>query len=82
MIRYAITAIKKDGLRHLALNNWAKNHRDTKEEGDAWLRQIVDANSPEQIKELIGEDLQVTPVECYDGSGEAMGTIIPETKNK
>lgn len=75
MIRYAITAIKKDGLRHLAFHNWATSHRDTKEEADKYLQAIKDSNSKETIEDLVGTELQVTPVDCYD-HGEAKGTIF------
>lgn len=77
MVRYTITAIKKDGLRHLAFDNNHFSNYLTKEEADEKLKAIQGANSAESIAEMIGSDLKVLPVIAYS-SGDAVGTIINE----
>lgn len=74
-IRYAITALKADGSRQLAFNNWACNHFDTEIEAETRIVEIEMANNSQRIKETLGADLKVTPVECYD-NGDATRTYF------
>ena len=76
MIRYAITGIKKDGLRHLSCDNNDRNNFVTEKEAQDKLSAILnnEFNSPEHIA-LLGSDLRIDPIECYE-TGDAKGTII------
>ena len=66
MIKYVITAIKTSGMRELAFDN---NHYNihTKKEANKKLKLLLKNNSSERIEELVGIDLEVRPVECYEG---------------
>lgn len=75
MIKYAITAIKKDGLRHLAFDNNSRNTYATEKEAQERLNNTIQNNNAERVKDLIGTDLKVLPVECYPG-GDATRTIF------
>jgi len=72
---YVITAIKIDGLRHMALNNDGSNTHKTKESAQQQLDNIIAINSPETIKQTLGTDLRIATVQCYD-HGDAAGTVF------
>lgn len=76
--RYAITAIKLDGLRQLARHNWGHNHFDERRAAEDFIKCLYEVNSKELIEETMGTDLQVRPVECYSSSGDAVRTIFPD----
>ena len=65
MIRYTITAIKKDGFRQLAFDNNAKNDYEKREDAEKMLANVLKNNSPERIKNDVGESLEIRPVKCY-----------------
>jgi phosphoserine phosphatase len=69
MLRYTITAIKKDGRRQLAFDNNGTNTYKTEELAQHILEAVLKNNSKETI-EHVGRELQVRPVECY-GSGDS-----------
>lgn len=73
--RFVITAIKKDGLRHMAFSNNIGNTHETKDIADKELTDILAANTTQQITELIGTDLRVEPVQCYD-HGDSTRTVF------
>lgn len=75
MIRYVITAIKKDGSRQLAFDNNSRNSYDTWEIAKEKLDNVINNNSKETVLDLVGKDLKVTPVNCYPG-GDAMRTVF------
>lgn len=75
MIRYTISAIKKDGSRQRALNNWTQNNWETEKEAADFLAAIIANTSPETIDQVMGADLRVDPVECYP-TGDQKGTYI------
>ena len=75
MKRFTITAIKKDGLRHLAFDNNHHNTFETKEDAETQLSAVINNNEPERVADLVGKDLEVTEVECYPG-GDATRTIF------
>jgi hypothetical protein len=78
-IRYVVTAIKKDGLRHMAFNNNSLNTYETEAEAVQKIKDIKKANSREQIKQLIGVKLRATKTECYLG-GDSKRTVFPLVK--
>lgn len=80
-IRYVVTAIKADGSRQLAMNNWARSHRDTEKEMQQHLDEIYAANNDERIAETLGTDLKIEQKQCYD-SGECMGTYFEAPPGK
>ena len=75
MTRYTITAMRKDGLRHLAFSNNEYSNYITQEEADEQLKKVIENNTAERVADLIGTDLKVMPVECYD-NGDATRTIF------
>lgn len=75
MIRYTITAIKSDGLRHMAFDNNGRNTYATQQQAEEMLRNVINNNNAEDVAKKVGDDLKVMPVECYD-HGDAMGTIF------
>jgi len=75
MIKYVITAIKKDGLRHMAFDNNHLNTYDTAELAEQKKKAVLENNNPETVLELVGSDLKVLPVECWD-SGDSTRTVF------
>lgn len=72
MIKYTISALKKDGTRQRALNNNHLNNFDTREEAERLLAAILKENSWKDIEQTMGTDLRVDPVDCWD-NGDAKG---------
>lgn len=75
MEKFIITAIQKDGLRHMATDNNKYHTYDTRELAQKQLDAILTINPPELIIETMGRHLRVDPVECYPG-GDAMRTVF------
>jgi len=75
MIRYAITGIKKDGLRSLSMDNQGRNFKDTKEQAEIQLSQILSVNNHETIADLMGNALRVDAIDCYE-NGDAKGIYV------
>ncbi len=73
-IRYVVTSMHKDGLRHMV---GANNHYSTyltEEAAQQHLKDILENNSIERIEELMGTDLKVMPTTCYS-SGDSTRTV-------
>jgi len=75
---FVITGMKKDGLRHMALNNDGRNTHKTREAAEKQLSDILNANDKETIKETLGTDLRIDQVECYD-HGDAAQTVFGDS---
>lgn len=69
MIRYVITAIKKDGVRRMAFGNNSYNTYSTREQANKTLDHIRATNTPTLIKEKVGRRLKVMPVEVHKNGG-------------
>ena len=67
MIRYTITAIKASGQREIAFAANSRSTYDTPEEAQQHLNDVVNHNTWERVKELVGDNLEVRPVDCYEG---------------
>lgn len=65
MLKYVVTAIKKNGQRELAFNRQHLYSFDTPEEAQQRLDDTLKNNDPERVADLIGTKLEVRPVECY-----------------
>ena len=78
IIKFVITGIKKDGLRHMSLNNDGRNTHDTKELAQKQLDEILtySYNDSDTLNDLLGTDLKILPVPTY-ASGDATRTIFP-----
>lgn len=74
-IRYVLTAIKKDGLRHMAFDNNKYNTYSTRREAQKHLNNVIKNNSAERVLDLVGKELKVMPTECYPG-GDSTRTIF------
>lgn len=72
---YVITAVKKDGLRHIAFDNNKYNTYKNEADAISKLNSIVSNYTPENIKDLIGTDLRIDTVECYD-TGDSTRTVF------
>jgi hypothetical protein len=75
MKMYTITAIKKDGLRHLAFDNNSRNTFKTKEQANEKMTAVIENNQQDRVIELVGDKLEVTEVDCYE-SGDCKRTIF------
>lgn len=75
MKRFVITSIKKDGSRQMTFDNNHYNTYETREIAETKLKNIFENNPTERIRELMGEDLEVTETECYP-SGDSMRTYF------
>ena len=64
---FAITNIKPDGSRGLALANQGRHHFETKEAAEEFLKAILTNNSQDTLKSVYGDisKMRVDPIECY-----------------
>lgn len=74
-VRFTLSAIKADGLRHLAFDNNERCNYETYEEAMEMYAAVLKNNPPNRINDIVGKDLRVTPVECYRG-GSSTATIL------
>lgn len=75
MIKFVVTSIKKDGSRQLAFDNNGHNSYDTWELAKEKKDNVINNNSEERVLDLVGKNLEVTPVDCYPG-GDAKRTYF------
>lgn len=78
-IRFIITAIKADGLRHMAFNN---NHHNTfisPEDANSHLQSVLNNNNEETLKH-IGSKLKVEPTICFN-HGDSIATVLYDADN-
>lgn len=74
-IRYVITGVNPEGLRQMAQSNNCHNTYPTREKAEDHLRMVRAHNDEEKITWLMGTDLKVFPVECYD-HGDSSRTVF------
>ena len=75
--RFAVTKIDKSGLRVLAFANQGRNHFDTQEAAEEYLRAVLSNNSKDTLASIYGDSskMKVLAVECYD-HGDATRTVF------
>jgi hypothetical protein len=66
-IMFALTMVNKDGMRTLARANQGRNHFETKELAEEYLKDVWTNNSEDTLKSVFGDviKMRVDPVECY-----------------
>jgi len=75
---FVITAIRKDGVRHMAEPNQGEYYVYSSQEiAQSKIDQIKTVNSIETIEATMGKDLQVRETEIYE-SGDSKRTIFKE----
>lgn len=77
--RFAITVpwAELPGTRVLAFANQGRNHHDTREQAEQYLRDVQQNNSPERLKEFKLDLARVDEIECYH-HGDAVGIYVDE----
>jgi hypothetical protein len=79
--RYAVTYKRADGLRTMVHGNQGRFLRDTREEAEQALRDLLANNSAERLVSVFGRQalgtFRVDPFECYD-HGDAVGIYVKE----
>ena len=75
MTKYVVTAIGRDGLRQMVGGNNHYSTYETRERAEQHLKDIIENNSPERIKKIVGTDLQVRETECWS-SGDSKRTVF------
>jgi len=72
VIKYAVTAVGPDGLRYLC------RAFETEPQAAQWLTDVTVFSDPAKVKSVLGEDLQVRPVECWPTSGDPKRVVFED----
>ena len=79
VIRYAIAGVRKNGLRTMTSPHQGRNTWATTEEAQNLLKAVRENNRPQDIADVLGDDLAVVRVRCYPGHFDPMGIYFDES---